>query len=167
MPSRTEQPPTREQIEAQAADLNARLAAIHEEDRREQEQADRRRAEAQRQFDEQFVADFSRAALEADVDQARAELDQALADDPIVQALASYLASLRRRSHGLLEHSSALARLGRPADAPQAVATELERLDEYLLPVAARIATDRVAAELAAFHARRETAGDDTTEENR
>ncbi len=160
-------PLTREQVEQQAADLNAQLAAIREQERLEQEAAADRRAAAQQQFDEQFVAGFSRAALEADVDQARAALDETLAADPLTLALADYLTALRRRSHLFLEQSAALGRLGQPVPAPHALGTELQRIDEYVLPIASRIATERVAAEMADLHARRETAGDDITQENR
>ena len=74
---------------------------------------------------------------------------------------------MRRRSHILAELNGALGRLGRPTAAPN-VATELQPLDAYVLPVAARIATQQVAAEMADLHARRETAGDNNnTEENR
>ena len=159
-------PLTREQIEQRAAEDAAVLAEFHRHDQEQAQAAAQRRAEAQRMWDEQFVVAFSRAALEADVAQTRAELDEAIAADPVTAALVEHLIAMRRRSHTLSELNGALARLGRPTAAPN-VATELQHLDAYVLPVATRIATERVSAEMAELHARRETAGDNNTEENR
>ena len=167
MTTKTTAPLTREQIEKRAAEDAAVLAEFHRQDQEQEQAAARRRAEAQREWDQRFVAGFSRAALEADVDRTRAALDQALAENPLTLALVDHLVALRRRSHALLEHNAALARLGRPT-AAASVDTELQRLDEYLLPVASRLATELVAAEMADLHASRDAAGtENTTEENR
>ncbi len=161
---------TREQIEAQAADLAAQVAAFEAEDQRRAEEEWRRRAAAQHQWDEQFAASVSRTALNTEVDQARAALDAALEAAPLVLALADYLAALRRRSHVILEHNSALARLGRPENPrPAGLATEVTATDvaELLAQAMARVASARVAAEMAELHAQREAAGTDTTENDR
>ncbi len=112
-------PPAREQLEQEAAAAEQRAADLRARMRAEDEAAARRRREAQRKFDEDFVAGFSRSKIDADVDQARQALDAALAADPLVAALADYLTALRRRSHMLLEHSSTLSRLGRPSYTPK------------------------------------------------
>jgi hypothetical protein len=168
MPTKTA--PTREQIEAQAADINTKLAAFHAEDQRQAEEDDRRRAAAQQQWDEQFVTTISRSRLNADVDQARAELDAALADNPLVVALADYLTALRRRSHVIQEQNAALARLDRPT-APRGagLATEVhpDEMVSLIAQAMTRIATERVGAEMADLHAARDAAGTDPTEENR
>lgn len=154
--------PTREQIE-QEADAAATRAAQLRQALAEQDQAALdRRLEAQRAWDEQHVAGFSRAAVEAEVDRAKAALDAALAENPLVLALADYLHALRRRSHDVFEHMSALGRLGRPTGSPAAGPTELGRLEEYVITAAERLATERVDREQAEMHARRDAAGADT-----
>ncbi len=162
-------PLSREQIEAQAADLAAQVAAFQAEDQRRAEEEWRRRAAAQQQWDQRFAASVSRRQLDDHVDQARAALDAALEADPMVQALAGYLAALRRRSHVILEHNSALDRLGQPQNPrPAGMATEVTAIDvaELIAQAMNRIATERVAAEMAELHAQREAAGTDTTEVN-
>ncbi|MDP9461724.1 MAG: hypothetical protein M3Q22_16230 [Actinomycetota bacterium] len=163
-------PLSREQIEAQAADLAAQVAAFQAEDQRRADEEWRRRAAAQHQWDERFAASVSRRQLDADVDQARAALNAALEADPLVQALAGYLAALRRRSHLILEHNSALVRLGQPENRrPSGMATEVTATEvaELIAQAMTRVATERVGAEMAELHAQREAAGTDTTEENR
>jgi hypothetical protein len=168
MPSKTTAP-TREQIEAQAVDINAKLAAFHAEDQRQAEEGQRRREAAQRELDEQFAASVSRPQLNAEVDRARTELDTALEGNPLVLAFADYLTALRRRSHLILEQNSALARLGRPTASRDAgLSTEVTATEvaELIAQAMTRIATKRVGAEMADLHARRDAAGTDTTEEN-
>src|SRR5215210_9562215 len=110
MPPKTIAPmPTRDEIEQEAAAAEQRAAALREQLWREDQAKIQRQYEAQARWDEDFADSVSRTALDADVDQARAALDQALADDPTVQALAGYLAALRRRSHMILEHNGALS----------------------------------------------------------
>ena len=158
-------PPTPEQLRAQAEQLDAEAAQLRQELQRQADEERQRRHAAGLAWDEQYVAGFSRARVEADVDQAKAALDRALAENPLVLALADYLAALRRRSHAVAEHMSALNRLGRGAGPPNAGPTELANVDEYVIRSAERIASDRVAAELADLHASRDAAAD-TTEEN-
>jgi hypothetical protein len=153
---------TREQIEAQAADINTKLAAFHAEDQRQAEEQEQRRHAAQRQFDEQLVESTSVAHLNANVEQARADLDAALADNPLVQALSGYLTALRRRSNLLFEVNSARNRLGQPATSrPSGMTTEVTGAEivDFIAQAVARVATDRVGAEMAELHARRDAAG--------
>ncbi len=160
---------TREEIEAQAADLAAQVAAFEAEDQRRADEEWRRRAAAQHQWDERFAASVSRTALNTEVDQARAALNAALEADPMVLAFADYLAALRRRSHLILEHNSALMRTGRPENRPPAgMATEVTATEvaELIAQAMTRIASDRVASEMAELHAKREAAGTDTTKED-
>ncbi len=163
-------PMSREQIEAQAADLAAQVAAFQAEDQRRADEEWRRRTAAQQQWDERFAASVSRRQLDDHVDQARAALDAALEADSMVQALADYLAALRRRSHMILEHNSALVRLGqRENPRPSGMATEVTatKVAELVAEAMTRVATERVAAEMAELHAQRDAAGTDTTKENR
>lgn len=157
--------PTREQILAEAEVANARAAEVRQQMQQEQQAEHARRFEAQRQFDDQLVAGYSREQVEAEVKQAKATLDQALADNPLVLALADYLTALRRRSHAVQEHMSALGRLGRPTAPPMAGPTELAAIETYVLSAAERLASDRISTELADLHARRDAAGTTTTEE--
>ncbi len=159
--------PSRQEIEQQAAELKAKLDVFREQDQQQAVEDHRRKLAAQQEFDEQQVASYSRAAVEADVGQARAALDEALAANPLVVALADHLASLRRRSHAVHEHMATLGRLGRPTAPPNAGPTELLDLEGTIFRAAERIAADRVAAEQSELHARRNAAGTDTTEENR
>ncbi len=171
MPKMTTRPEqrTREQLEAEAADLAAQVAAFEAEDQRRADEEWRRRAAAQHQWDEQFAASVSRTALNTEVDQARAALDAALEADGLVLALADYLAALRRRSHLILQQNSALARLGQPENPrPAGFATEVTATDvaEFIAQATARLASARVAAEMDELHAEREAAGTDTTKED-
>ncbi len=116
---------TRKQLEAQAAELNAQLAAIREQERREQEEVARRRAQAEADFDREFIATLTPADLEQDVDQAAQALDEALATNPLVLALADFLTALRRRSNLRQEISSARMRLGEDPLPTQSMRTEI------------------------------------------
>lgn len=159
--------PTREQIEQEAAAAATRAAELRDQLWQEDQAAHERKLAAQRAFDEQLVAGFSRADVEAEVDQSRAAFDEALATNPLVLALAAYLESLRRRSHAVQEHMSALGRLGRPTAPPNAGPTELYDLEGTIFRAAERIAADRVAAEQSDLHARRDAAGDNPKETTR
>jgi hypothetical protein len=158
MPSKTT--PTREQIEQQAAELAAQVAEFQAQDaQREYEQLQRRIA-AQEEFDRQILADYRANPGDDDLREARAALDAALADDPLVQALATYSAALRRRARLAFEASSADTRLGGPGFRQPPGPTELVGgLDEYVLRAAERIAEERVTAEMADLLARRDAAG--------
>ncbi len=162
MPNKTTAPLTREQLEEQAAELNAQLAAIREQERREQEEAARRRAHLEAEFDRQFLATLTPAQLEADVDQAAQALDEALATNPLVLALSDFLTALRRRSNLRQEISAARMRLGQDPLPAQSMRTEITPEDvlDLLLRPTNRMAGDRVAAEVADLYAQRDAAGD-------
>ena len=153
-------PPTPDELRAQAEQHDAQAHALRLELQRQAQETLERRLAAQREWDEKFVASFNRAEVEADVDKAKAALDQALAENPLVQALSDYLAALRRRSHAVLEHMSARNRLGLETGPPNPGPTELATVDEYVIRAANRIAEDRIAAERADLHAQREAAAD-------
>jgi hypothetical protein len=159
--------PTREQLEQEAQTAAARAAEITAQ-LLEQEQTDyATRLEAQRRFDEQLVASYDRSAIEAEVKQATADLDAALRANPLVLALADYLTALRRRSHAVREHMAARNRIGLPTAPPDPGPTELATVEEYIHTAATRMAEERVSAEIADLHARRDAAGTATTKENR
>ncbi len=153
---------TREQLEQQAADLNAQLSAILAQEQREQEEAARRRAEGEAEFDRQFLATLTPADLEKDVDQAAQALDEALATNPLVLALANFLTALRRRSNLRQEINNARMRLGEDPFPTQAMRTEIRPEDvlDLLLRPTNRMAGDRVAAEVADLYAQRDAAGE-------
>ncbi len=112
---------TREQLEAEAADLAARLDAIRQEEARRQQEEAQRLAQAEQDWDQQAVAAYSREALDAEVAQAEQAFRDALAETPLVRAMAGYLAVLQRRRTAVYNHQSTLGRLDRetrwsPAD---------------------------------------------------
>lgn len=158
----TKTTPTREQIEQQAAELAAQVDAFRQQDEQRAEEEWNRRLEAQREFDRQLVAAHSDARLETEVSQARSALDTALAESPWVIALADYLSALRRRSHAAFEDNSARSRLGLPTGPTYTGATEIVGVDEYVIRAAERMAAERIEAEQAELHARREAAGSDS-----
>lgn len=161
---KTTAPRTADELRNEAERLDAEARALRQELQRQAQEADERRRSAQQAWDERFAAGFSRAAVEADVDQAKAALDEALAANPLVAALADYLTALRRRSWAVQEQMSVLGRLGRPAGLAPAGPTELGPLNEYVIRAAERMASDRVAAELAERAADREAVGDAAAE---
>ncbi len=153
---------TREELEQQAADLNAQLAAIREQERREQEDAARRRAQAEAEWDQRFLAALTPADLEREVDRAAQVLDEALATNPLVLALAGFLTALRRRSNLRQEISNARMRVGQDPLPTQAMRTEITPEDvlDLLLRPTNRMAGDRVAVEVADLYAQRDAAGE-------
>lgn len=156
MPSKTDMP-SREQIEAEAAQAAARAAELRERLHRHDAEEARRRYEGERAWDEAFVADFSIAALDADVDQAREQLDQTLAESPVVAALVAHAVALNRRRTLTYEARSAAMRLD-----PTLPDQNQHPLPEaFALPPSDMLATavDRlVAQQLAADRAEREAA---------
>lgn len=164
MPSKTALP-TREEVEAQAADLAAQLDTFRQQDQLREAEDHQRRTKAQEEFDRQFVEDYSSAADEADVRQARETLEVALHANPLVRAFADYVTTLRQVSHRQAEVSAALTRLGRPSFRPIANVTEvIGGVDEFVLRAVDRIADERVEADRADLHARRDAA--DTADTN-
>lgn len=161
MPKTTDAPPTREQLEQEAAQAEQRAAMIREQMWLADEAERRRRLDAQRQWDQEFADSHSLEDLERGVVQARAELDAALAETPLVQAVTAYLIALRRRSHMRMEYISARNRLGDDVVGPlPPVETEIHgQLDDLVSVVAERIAGEVVAVEMAEIHASRDAAG--------
>ena len=99
---------------------------------------------------------------ELEVGEARRALDEALANDPLVQAFANFQAAMRRRYQLLIERNAALSRLGKPVPTSQTIAgmqTELIGLEDYVFQTADRIGSEQVAAEMAEMHASRDAAG--------
>ncbi len=162
MPNKTTAPMTREELEQQAAELNAQLAAIREQERQEQEAAARRRAQAEAEWDRQFLANLTPVELESDVDNAAQALDEALAANPLVLALSDYLTALRRRSNMRQEISAARMRLGQDPLPVQSMETEIrpEYVPDLLLRPVNRIASGRVSDEISDLYAQRGAAGD-------
>ncbi len=157
--------PTREQIEQQAAELAAQIDAYRQQDAREEQERQRRRAEAEREYDQQAVAIFSHAALTDDVARARAQFDAALADTPVVRALADYMTALQRRRALTYEYSSALNRLGLPDVPGHALPrAELGPVENLIAAAVQRLVAERIDEERAALAAQRETAITTATE---
>lgn len=167
MPKTTPEP-TLEELEAQAAELAARLDELHAEQQRAAEAEAARRAAAEAEFDRQFIATVSIADLEAEANQAAEPLYQALADDPLILALVGYSSTLRRKAHLHTEVSNARMRLGLQGLGPMIGPTGISPagLPDILARVVDRITTDRVNGEIADLHARRTAAGDDNPEGN-
>ncbi len=110
-PTVTDALPTREDLERQAAQVAEQLAALRQQQEQQEQQ---RRARAEQEYDREQIANYSRAALDNKVAQARAQFDEALANTPLVRALADYLYAQQRRRTATYEHASALTRLGQP-----------------------------------------------------
>ncbi len=108
----TDPMPTREDLERQAAEVGAQLDALRQQDAREEQERQQRRAQAEREFDQQQAANYSRRELDAEVTQARAAFDSALADTPLVRTLANYMTALQRRRNSVYAHLDRLNRLG-------------------------------------------------------
>ncbi len=155
----TDPMPTREDLERQAAEVGAQLDAIRQQQERQEQQERQRRAHAEQAYDQEQITAFSRAALDNEVAQARAQFDEALASTPLVRALADYLTALQRRRTATYEHASALTRLGLPGiaghDLPRA---ELGPVEDLIAAAVQRIVTERIDADAAALAAQRETA---------
>ncbi|MDP9460494.1 MAG: hypothetical protein M3Q22_09670 [Actinomycetota bacterium] len=143
---------TREQLEAEAADLVARLDAIRQEEARRQQEEAQRFAQAEQEWDQQAAAAYDREALDAEVAQAEQAFRDALAETPLVRAMADYLAVLQRRRTAVFDHQSTLGRLGRetrwnPADPSQYPTAELGPVQEYVATTVQRLVADQLASE--------------------
>ena len=93
--------------------------------------------------DQQMVDTFSAAALDRDVDEALARLEQLVAEMPVTVAMAGYLAAQYRRNWAFADLSGALARLGLPSDVRNS-STDTRPLHEYVTTVATRLAQQRI-----------------------
>ncbi|WP_100501836.1 hypothetical protein [Geodermatophilus chilensis] len=164
MPKTTAEP-TSDQLAAEAERIAARLTEIREQEAQRQQQQAQRRADAERQFDEELVAGYDRKALDAEVDAARATFDAAVADLPIVKALADYTAAQQLRRTRVYEHLSALSRLGHDVDYRALPTVDVAPVQDVVTAAVARIVGDRTATEVNDLHARRAAAGDTAAEE--
>lgn len=132
-----------ERLRAQAAEADAGCR------RRAAEMADRQNAR-QAAWDERFVAAWDPKALEAEVERTAAELEQAIAEDPVVVALTAYYHAQSRRRWLTAELFGALDRLGRPTAGAQLPPTATPPSAEALVGgVVERRSADMGAAERA------------------
>jgi hypothetical protein len=130
--------------EERAALLRAELAELEAEDQRRQQAAAARLAAHQTAVDAEVVASYPqrRPALEADVVAARAELDAAIAESPVTQALAGYYTAAAARRQALAEHVGALGRQGRDVSGVQFPSTHTVDLAEAMDRIAQAAASD-------------------------
>lgn len=157
--------PTADQLADEADRIAARLAEIRQQEADREAEQFRRRAEAERRFDEEFVAGFSRAPLDAAVDAARAEFDAAVAELPIVRALADYTAAQQLRRTAVFDHVSARSRLGEHVNYAALPSVEVNPVQDIVTAAVDRIVGERIAAMQADLHARRAAAGGTAAEE--
>ncbi|MDP9458998.1 MAG: hypothetical protein M3Q22_01685 [Actinomycetota bacterium] len=156
MPKMTTTPEqrTREQLEAEAADLAARLDAIRQEEFRRQQEEAQRLAQAEQDWDRQAAAGYDRKALDAEAARAEQAFRDAIATTPLVQAMAAYLTALQRRRTAVSEHYSTLDRLGHdtsrwnPADPSQYPTAELGPVQDYVTAAVQRLVTEQLDGEL-------------------
>ncbi len=148
--------PDVEALHEEQSELAARSAAVRRQLQQAALEEHRRQQEAQRAFDQQMVASFSRRELEEAVDAARRKLDATLEASPLVLAYADYVYAMHRRRQMVVEHVAALGRLGHEGGPPALPPTaDGGPLDDHLTRAAQRLAEDRVAAEVADLHTRR------------
>lgn len=153
----TETPAAGQSPDERAALLRAELAELEAAELRRQQAAAARLADHQTAFDEEVVAAYPqrRPALEAAVEQARAHLDEAIAADPVTQALAGFYTAAAARRQAFDELIGALARQGRDVAGVQHPPTHTVDLAEVTNRAAENAAADwRTQAETD-FHTRR------------
>ncbi len=157
-PAVTEALPSREELERQAAEVGAQLDALRHQDAQREQEEQHRRAQAERAYDRQQAAGFSRAALDAEVARAHAAFDAALAKTPLVIALADYLTALQRRRSAVYEHLSVLNRLGHPTEGASIPPAELGPVQDIVAAAVQRLVAARTDADAMSFAAHREAA---------
>ncbi len=154
-------------LRQQVAELDVRNAEVRQQLAQLETERLHKQQRAQEEFDRELVTSYSRTALDAEVEQARRDLEDRLADNPLIIALADYLTARLRRHHAIAEHIAALGRQGRDvSSASHAPPPELGSLEEILTRAVQRIADEKIRAELDDLHTRRANAGT-TTKENR
>lgn len=117
---------TPEQLREQAEKLRQEAAEVQAELDAHSLREWEREQEAQRKADQEFLDTFDTAGLDRDVEDAHERLKQVIAESPIVQAHASYLAAQWLRNHAHVDLTGARARLGLPTSgARQAGTTDL------------------------------------------
>ncbi len=162
-PTVTDALPTREDLERQAAEVGAQLNALRQQEMQSEQEQQRRRAQAEHEFDRQQAAAWSRKALDAEVAQARAAFDAALAGNALVRALADWATALQRRRNAVYDHVFALNRLGRPAEGVDYPPADIGPVQDVIAAAVQRIVTERTDADAAALAAQREAAIDTAT----
>ena len=153
----TETPETPETLAERAAQLRAEAGRAEAELRRQD--AEKREALAARQeaHDRRLVADWDPRPLDAEIQRTAEALEQALRDDPLVQALAAAHHAQARRRFLTGEVIAAQGRLGRDlsgarlpdAPMPPAVGDLVARTVE-------RLSAEQMAVERADLEARRD-----------
>src|SRR4051794_35558483 len=94
-----------ERVAREAAEVGSEREALARE---EADRLDRHRAEV----DAETVDTYDRKAFDAEVDQAKADLDRAIAEHPLTQALSRFYAAQARRRQALETYISARGRQG-------------------------------------------------------
>ncbi len=157
---------TRETLEDRAARVAAELAAIREEESKHQQAELERLAQHHASFDAAIVADYDRAALDAEVEAARQALHQVIAEHPLTQALKGYYFAASRRREVVDQHFAALARQGRDISGVQRPSADdigvPDVLDVMEKTAKTAAAEWRTQAE-ADFHRRRDTVTEEPT----
>jgi len=115
-PKTTETPETLEQRSARVATEAEQIRQEHE--RIAHEQATKLEAH-QRDYDQALVDNYRRREGEAAVEQARRDLETAVAELPVTRALGAYLAAQVALYDGYAEYIGARARLSIPTAAAQ------------------------------------------------
>lgn len=137
-------------LRQQADDLRRQADEAQDAVRAVAEQEQRRQWERQLAADQVFVDGYDKAALNQAVDDARRTVDQTVADMPVVQAMANYLAAQWRRNHAHVDLASARSRLGLPAAEVIPAPVDDERtLHEYVTRAATTLAAEQIATERA------------------
>lgn len=138
---------TPDQLRAEAEALAIKAAEAQAEvDRITLEEYEREQAELAEQ-DQQTIANYNRAALDQAVEDARAEFQQALADLPVTQALAGYVAAGYRRSWAHADWAAARGRLGMPEGGNPPHPAYVQPWAEAIEQAATRIAQAQIDSE--------------------
>ena len=93
--TKTAQPPTADQLREKAAELDRQVAEAHAALQQAAADEHERQWQALLDADRRLVETYSRAELDAAVDQALDHVKQTIADMPVTQALAAYQAAKR------------------------------------------------------------------------
>lgn len=144
MPTKTKTP---EALRAEAEKLAVQAAEVQAEIDAQTMREWEAEQVALREAAQTLVDTFDSAALDRDVDDARHALDEAIAENPVTQALAGWLASQWLRNHAFADLTGARGRLGLSTTGGRAAGTtELRSLDELIIATAQRDAQRHVDA---------------------
>ncbi len=143
MPTKTKTP---DELRAQAEQLAEQAAEVQAEIDAQSIRAWEAEQAEQRKADQKYVDTFDAAAIDDDVEQAYDRLKQVVAESPIVQAQATYIAAQNVRNHAHLDLTSARSRLGLPnATGRQAGSTDVN--PQELIDATTQRMTDEIRAE--------------------